>query len=284
MASLLKIPLTHRGLSSSIAFISGHSQNVHLPDAETLVIYMGGSNIGAIARKAIELGRNPQLPVMLVYNLSLSDQQEFFFTLNELTSTALIFPTPIIIVIGEVVSFRYKKQVQLQKTNHLDTFENKITFNELGCELERLKTFDWLIFTNCLSVSLFFDSLEKIGSDSRFLQGIKIAAIGNNTARSLHEHGILADLIGQRDSSVGLLSMMKELRITPSNVLITGNTPVSQFLLQSLKELGCVAVQLIPDQSGYEKNLSLLATSNNKTIQQPASSYQTPAIEKITIE
>jgi uroporphyrinogen III methyltransferase/synthase len=283
VASLLKIPLTHRGLSSSMAFISGHSKNVHLPDADTLIIYMGGSNIGAIARKAIEQGRNPQLPVLLVHNLSLPDQQEFFFTLDELTYTAQIFPTPIIIVIGEVVSFRNKKNVELQKTNHLDTFANKISFNELGSGLEKLKTFDWLIFSNCLSVSLFFDFLENSGKDSRFLQGIKIAAIGNNSARTLREHGILADLIAQRDSSVGLLSRMKELRITPSNVLITGNTPISQFLLQSLKELGCVAVQLILDQSSCIKNLSPLVTSNNKTIRPSASSYQTPAIEKITI-
>ena len=108
VASLLRVPLTHRGLSSSIAFISGHSENVHLPDADTLVIYMGGSNIRIIARNAIEQGRNPQIPVMMVYNLSMPDQQTFFFTLEELTLTDQKFPTPIIIVIGEVVSFRNK--------------------------------------------------------------------------------------------------------------------------------------------------------------------------------
>ncbi len=108
VASLLRVPLTHRGISSSIAFISGHSENVHLPDADTLVIYMGGSNIRIIARNAIEQGRNPEIPVMMVYNLSMPDQQTFFFTLEELTLTELKFPTPIIIVIGEVVSFRNK--------------------------------------------------------------------------------------------------------------------------------------------------------------------------------
>ncbi len=108
VASLLRIPLTHRGISSSIAFISGHSENVHLPDADTLVIYMGGTNIRVIARNAIEHGRNPEIPVMLVYNLSMPDQQTFFFTLEDLTLTEQKFPTPIIIVIGEVVSFRNK--------------------------------------------------------------------------------------------------------------------------------------------------------------------------------
>ena len=84
VSSLLKVPLTHRGISSSVAFISGHSKNISLPDADTMVVYMGGSNIRTIARKAIAQGRDHGIPVMLVHNLSLPGQQEFFFTLGEL--------------------------------------------------------------------------------------------------------------------------------------------------------------------------------------------------------
>ncbi|HRZ98899.1 MAG TPA: uroporphyrinogen-III C-methyltransferase, partial [Paludibacter sp.] len=45
VSSLTKVPLTHRGVASSVAFVTGHLQNVELPNTDTVVIYMGGSNI-----------------------------------------------------------------------------------------------------------------------------------------------------------------------------------------------------------------------------------------------
>lgn len=281
VASLLKVPLTHRGISSSMAFISGHSVNVHLPDADTLVIYMGGSNIRAIARKAIEQGRNPEIPVMMVYNLSLPDQQEYFFTLKELTLTEQKFPTPIVIVIGEVVSFRNKSTAELLKKNISVTVSDIFHFNDLGKELERLKSFDWLIFNNRQTVRFFFDDIEKHGRDSRLLAGIKIAAIGNNTAIALKEHGIVADLIPETESSEGLLSRIKELGFAPSLALIPHSVQTFSVLQQNLIKLGWEVYQLILNQNVSIKNLNPLASSISKNI--PASLYQSTYNEKVTI-
>ena len=283
VASLLKVPLTHRGIASSIAFISGHSEMVHLPDADTLVIYMGGSNIRAIARKAIEMGRNPEIPVMMVYNLSLPDQQEFFFTLKELALTEQKFPTPIIIVIGEVVSFRNKSNTELQKTNKSDTVANNLSFNELGIGLEKLKSFDWLIFTNRQTVHLFFEAIEKRGKDSRLLAGIKIAVVGKKTAEALKEHGILVDLIPEVDSSEGLISRLKEAGIIPSKALLTSSIPALSVLQKSLNELGWEVSQLIPDRNVSRKNLSPLVFSIGKTTLQPAQTNSTFFVDKVTI-
>ncbi|HEY3390654.1 MAG TPA: uroporphyrinogen-III C-methyltransferase [Prolixibacteraceae bacterium] len=258
VASLLKVPLTHRGISSSIAFISGHSENTHLPDADTLIIYMGGTNIRAIARKAIEQGRDPGLPVMLVYNLSLPDQQEFFFTLKELTVNEQKFPTPVIIVMGEVVSFRNKPATEFLK-NSIPKVENAWRFEELGKGLERLKSFEWLIFTNRETVNTFFGAFERHGKDSRFLAGIKIAVIGKNTVGALREHGIIPDLIPEAESSEGLLSRIKELGIAPSKALIPLSVPQLPFLQQGLNELGWEVNQLILYRNISLKNFSPLA-------------------------
>jgi len=279
VASLLKIPLTHRGISSSMAFISGHSEKVHLPDADTLVIYMGGSNISAIARKVIKQGRNPEIPVMMVYNLSLPDQQEFFFTLKELSITEQKFPTPIIIVIGEVVSFRSKSTIELLKNNIPVNDTNTFHFNDFGKDLERLKSFDWLVFTNRQTVSFFFDSIEKSGKDSRFLAAIKIAATGKNIVAALKEHGIIADIISE--SSQGLISRMKDLGIAPSKALIPYSIQAFSVLQQNLKELGWEVYQLIFNQNDSLKNMSPLALSVSKAILPPAN--QISQIEKVTI-
>ncbi len=106
VASLTQIPLTLRGVAKSVAFITGHTSDVHLPNTDTLVCFMAGSTIHKIAAKAIAEGRNPQTPVSLVHNVSLPDQHEFLSTLQELADSETSYPTPIIIVIGEVIASR----------------------------------------------------------------------------------------------------------------------------------------------------------------------------------
>ena len=106
VASLTQIPLTLRGIAKSVAFITGHAADVQLPIADTLVCFMAGSTIHLIAAKAIAEGRDPNTPVALVYNVSLPDQEEYLSTLELLSRSDFKYPTPIIIIIGEVVSFR----------------------------------------------------------------------------------------------------------------------------------------------------------------------------------
>ena len=106
VASLTQIPLTLRGIAKSVAFISGHTTEVHLPNTDTLVCYMAGSTIHKIAAKAIAEGRNPQTPVALVYNVSLPDQTEYLSTLELLSQSDEKYPTPVIIIIGDVISYR----------------------------------------------------------------------------------------------------------------------------------------------------------------------------------
>ena len=77
VASLTKVPLTHRNISSSVSFISGHAAEIGLPNTDTLVCYMAGFNIHRIAAKAIAEGRDPQTAVMLVSKVSTPEQQEF---------------------------------------------------------------------------------------------------------------------------------------------------------------------------------------------------------------
>jgi len=121
VSSLTQIPLTLRGIAKSVAFISGHTSEVHLPNTDTLVCFMAGSTIHRIAAKAIAEGRDPNTPVALVYNVSLPDQQEFLTTLEILSQSVEKYPTPVIIIIGDVISFRNNPKLELiQKTVELN--------------------------------------------------------------------------------------------------------------------------------------------------------------------
>jgi len=67
---------------------------------------MAGPIIHEIAAKAIAEGRNPKTPVALVYNVSLPNQKEYLTTLELLSQSDEAYPTPVIIIIGDVISSR----------------------------------------------------------------------------------------------------------------------------------------------------------------------------------
>lgn len=106
VAGLTQIPLTLRGIASSVGFITGHTTDMELPNTDTLVCFMAGNTIHKIAAKAISEGRDPKTPVALVHNVSLPDQSEIITDLQSLSNSDEKYPTPVIILIGEVIRFR----------------------------------------------------------------------------------------------------------------------------------------------------------------------------------
>lgn len=109
-AAFANIPLTHRGISSSVTLSTGHAKtNIHVPESGTLVYYMGASNLHKIAEEVMHKGWNPETPVLLVYNASAPDQKEYYTTLQEVVDYPESYQTPLIIIIGEVVGLRTHK-------------------------------------------------------------------------------------------------------------------------------------------------------------------------------
>ncbi|MDR4946948.1 uroporphyrinogen-III C-methyltransferase [Neobacillus cucumis] len=113
------IPVTHRGLSKSFAFITGHQasdeaaehQWTHLANGvDTLCIYMGVSHLPTITKQLMDAGKSPDTPIALVHWGTLSDQQTVVGTLEtivELVKEAAI-SNPSMIVIGEVVKLHHR--------------------------------------------------------------------------------------------------------------------------------------------------------------------------------
>lgn len=105
-AGMARIPLTYRGVSSCVTFISGHSINTMvLPKSGTLVFYMSVSTIKQIALKLIHDGWRSDTPAAVVYNASCSDQTITFTSVSNLIYSERVFKTPSIIIIGEAVKF-----------------------------------------------------------------------------------------------------------------------------------------------------------------------------------
>ncbi|MEX0988265.1 MAG: uroporphyrinogen-III C-methyltransferase [Bacteroidales bacterium] len=98
------IPLTMRAISSSVAFISGHNtENVKIPEADTLVIYMGAHNLDKLCAILISSGKDPETPVVVVSNVSLPGQVVKNGTLSCFCTRQEIL-TPALIIVSEVIN------------------------------------------------------------------------------------------------------------------------------------------------------------------------------------
>ena len=117
-ATYAGIPITHRGYTASVAFVTGHedpakeSSNISweklATGAGTIVVYMGIKTLPAITQKLIEHGRSPDTPVAVVRWASTPQQRSVVGTLSticEVVRQADIKP-PALIIVGEVVTLR----------------------------------------------------------------------------------------------------------------------------------------------------------------------------------
>jgi uroporphyrinogen III methyltransferase/synthase len=112
------IPVTHRNMASSVAFITGHEDPTkpetaidwtHLATGvDTLVFYMGVGNLPEIAARLIENGRAADTPVAVVRWGTKPEQETVTGTLQTIAgdvANAALKP-PAITVVGDVVRLR----------------------------------------------------------------------------------------------------------------------------------------------------------------------------------
>jgi len=227
------IPVTHRELTSSFAVITGHEDPTknetaikweHLASTHgTLIFLMGMENLGLIAAKLMEHGKNPATPVALIMWGTRPEQRTLVGRLNDIAELARTqgFANPAIIIVGEVVGLREKLQWFEQKP----LFGQRIivtrarsqasalsqAIEDLGGEpwefpaieiappsdperlaaaLENLVRFHWLIFTSVNGVDHFFRAFRESGKDIRDLAGIEIVAIGPATKAALEQRNL----------------------------------------------------------------------------------------------
>jgi uroporphyrinogen III methyltransferase/synthase len=254
------IPLTHRGIASSVAFVTGHSaKEAQTPNADTLVYYMAGATIAEVAKKLIATGRNTETPAALVHNVSLVTQQTFFSTLGELRFSFLKNTTPVLLVVGDVVNFENNKQqrILLTGTNretHPDLTNSthtplikikKIPGNTLLNLLQKeIARFDRIIFTSRHGVKFFFEEVAKTGMNPCLIRMKKIVSVGETTSAELHKHGIYQLMQSPTESAIGIVDYFKQQQITGENILLPRSDKGLKYLSEALTLLGNIVTDL----------------------------------------
>lgn len=256
IAAYTGIPLTHRGLSSAVSFVTGHSVDAvdwaSVGLAETLVIFMGMFAFADIARELIARGRSPETPAIAVRWATRPDQETLEGTLASLPQLIADhgMKPPATIVVGEVVRLRQK----LNWYERLPLFGRRIVttrakgqaggltsrLKELGADVVELPTieiqpaadygpldraianlssYDWLIFTSANGVSFFLDRLDRSATDLRALRA-KICAIGPATRSAVEALHLKVDLMGREYVAEGLLEAFAAFDLAGSRVLL----------------------------------------------------------------
>ncbi|HYZ77641.1 MAG TPA: uroporphyrinogen-III C-methyltransferase [Gaiellaceae bacterium] len=106
------IPVTHRGLASQVTLVTAHcSPEGRRPDYAalartpgTLVFFMAKRALGEIAAALIEHGRAPSTPAAAIASGTLPEQQVVTAPLAEIAAAAAELESPVLLVVGEVVS------------------------------------------------------------------------------------------------------------------------------------------------------------------------------------
>ncbi len=249
----------------------------------TLVCYMGIKNLSSITEKLVEGGRPGCTPTALIRWGTLNSQQTLTGTLEDIAGKAREagFEPPAIIVVGEVVSLRDKlkwfdrrplwgKKIVVSRSRQQASVlagelralgADVVEFptikiepvSDLSClddAIERIDSFDWIIFTSVNASELFFERLYATGRDARKLGSVRIAVIGKATETSLLAFGIRPDLIPQRYLSEGLVEAFKGLAEGPADaegkkILIPGSEIAREHVSVELRKMGAEVEKIV---------------------------------------
>lgn len=131
-AADFELPLTLRGVSSSLVFTTGHDlKGNSLPDwaklaisGATVAVYMGRSVAAEVAGRLIEAGLSPDTAVAVVENASLGNRRRFHGTLADLPSleARADLSGPVMTIIGDAVAgANFERSEPLAAHRHEDT-------------------------------------------------------------------------------------------------------------------------------------------------------------------
>jgi uroporphyrinogen III methyltransferase/synthase len=276
IAAYSGVPLTHRDHTSVVTFLTGHSVSEidwdKVGGAETLVIFMGLTTFGEIAREIIARGRSPETPAIAVRWATRPDQQTLVGTLASLPGMIEQqgLKPPATIIVGEVVRLREK----LDWFGRLPLFGKRIVvtraheqaanlvsrLRELGADavelpsieirpaedysildnaIANLDIYDWLIFTSANGVRYFLDRLDRSSRDIRAIRG-QIAAIGPATKAALEALHLKVDRIGAEFVAESLLESFTAENLNGKRILLIRAAVARDTLPSGLRARGAL--------------------------------------------
>jgi len=228
-------PLTERSANSTVVFVTGH-ENPEKPELTvdwaslpkrnaTICIYMGVGGLARIASAMLEAGFDPDVPAVCVEWATLGHQRTCRSVLGKVAADAAAFS----LKPPATLSWFEKKPLQGRRlvvtrsqgqASELSRLLEERGADALGLpliEIERgvdaqtaadvfaeLGSYDWLVFSSPNGVRGFFEAFFETFEDIRSLGFLRIAAVGQATAKEIRKYYVSVDLIPEEANAESL--------------------------------------------------------------------------------
>ncbi len=235
------IPITHRGLASSVTFLTGHAvpgesdtaldlTRLHLDG--TIVFYMGAGRLAENMQALMAAGRAPDTPAAVIEWGTYPRQRVIAARLDTLATRAAgaKIEAPALVVVGEVARLRER----LQWFEDRPLFGRRVVvtrakaragelirlLQERGADVFEFPTVDfarppqsqtsgpldvsryrWIVLTSVNGVETLFERMRVSGQDARALHGVRLCAISARAAEALRERALAPDFAPARYES-----------------------------------------------------------------------------------
>jgi uroporphyrinogen III methyltransferase/synthase len=270
-AAYAGIPVTQRGITSAVAFVTGH-EDPEKPETlidwpalaafpGTLCFYMGVRTLDRIAAQLVQGGRPATEPAAVVMRGTCGDQRSVRGTLETIAAVAREagIRAPAITVVGGVAALHDElgwlaaarplgglrvavTRARAQASGIAETLRGlgatvveapAIRIEPLTAEPPDLADYDLVVFTSVNAVQRLFAGVR----DARALAGATVAAIGPGTVAELRRHGIAADVVPERSLSEAVLEELTA-RGPWRRVLIPRAAEARELLPEGLRARG----------------------------------------------
>jgi len=210
------------------------------PDRITVVVPDGADSAVAIAKELMAAGRAPQTPMAITRGGTTVEQRTVVTTLESAADDikAAKQAGPGMVVIGEVIGqrerlswfevkplFGWRVLVPRTQDRTDDLLDRLVRMGSIPVEVPTISVepprtpqqmeravhglvsgrYEWIGFTSVNAVRAVREKLEQYGLDARSFAGLKVAAVGPETAQALVTFGVQPDLVPEGDSSTQAL-------------------------------------------------------------------------------
>lgn len=278
------IPVTQRGLSASVTFVTGHFAGderdlpidfSRLNPAGTTVFYMGVAAMPRIFGELARHGWKAETPCAIIEWATYARQRTVRGTLGSLpqAATEAGIGAPSVIVVGAVAALR----------DGLAWFENRPLFGlrvalthaeqrrgpleqhltALGADVFSFPTlevapeitpsalrhpqdYDWIVLTSANAAEMLFSALDVSGSDARALAGIRLCAVGASTLETLAGRFLRPDVVPDNYTSEAIVGAMSRFApLEDTQVLLPRADITRASLARVLEEAGASVTETV---------------------------------------
>jgi uroporphyrinogen III methyltransferase/synthase len=260
---------------------------------DTMVFLMGVENLPNIVSELVKNGRPAETPVALIRWGTRANQETLIGTLADIVEKVKEtgFKSPAVTIVGEVVGMRdtlrwfdnrplFGKRVVVTRSREQASALSE-RLSDLGAEViefpvikivppadwapvdeavEKMASYDWLIFTSANGVDRLVLRLLETGRDIRAMAGPKIAAIGPATAEALESFGVRVDYVPTEFVAEAIIDQFPE-DVRDKRILLARAGVAREILPDKLRELGADVTVV----SVYE---TVLEDTNADTVKQ----------------